>query len=115
MKGGVSFPVEINQQLKKGDTTMSKSITGTGKPSSATYEVLEDMVRLKVQEYIQEILEDEVETFLGRKKSERIKPVDGASGYRNGHGKTKKFAVMSGTITIRRPRIRQTEERFEAG
>jgi putative transposase len=93
---------------------MRKSITGTGRPSSATYEVLEEMVRLKVQEYIQEILEDEVETFLGRKKSERIKPVDGTSGYRNGYGRKKKFTVMNGTITVHRPRVRGTEERFES-
>jgi putative transposase len=93
---------------------MRKGITGTEKPSSATYEALEEMVRLKVQEYIQEILEDEVEEFLGRKKSERIKPVDGGAGYRNGHGKTKKFSVMNGTIKVHRPRVRQTEERFES-
>jgi putative transposase len=93
---------------------MRKSITGTGRPSSTTYEVLEEMVRLKVQEYIQEILEDEVETFLGRKKSERIKPVDGTQGYRNGYGRKKKFTVMNGTITVHRPRVRGTEERFES-
>ena len=93
---------------------MRKSITGTARPSSATYEVLEEMVRLKVQEYIQEILEEEVASFLGRKKSERMKMVDGTSGYWNGHGKRKKFTVMNGTITIRRPRVRGTEERFES-
>jgi transposase-like protein len=93
---------------------MTKGITGTAMPSSATYEVLEEMVRLKVQEYIQEILEDEVEQFLGRKKSERIKPVDGTPGYWNGHGKKKKFTVMNGTITVHRPRVRGTEERFES-
>ncbi|HET6514599.1 MAG TPA: hypothetical protein VFG09_05515 [Thermodesulfovibrionales bacterium] len=47
-------------------------------------------------------------------KSERIKPVDGTDGYRNGLGKTKRFTVMSGTITVRRPRVRGTEERFES-
>ena len=93
---------------------MRKSITGTARPSRATYEVLEEMVRAKVQEYIQEILEDEVETFLGRKKSERVEMVDGALGYRNGHGKQKKFSLMNGTITVRRPRVRKTEERFES-
>jgi transposase-like protein len=72
------------------------------------------MVRLKVQEYIQEILEDEVEAFLGRKKSERIKMVDGTPGYWNGHGKPKKFSVMNGTITVHRPRVRDTEVRFES-
>ncbi len=82
---------------------MRKGITATARPSSETYEVLEEMVRQKVQEYIQEILEDEIETFMGRKKSERIKPVDGTRGYWNGHGKQKKFTVMSGTITVHRP------------
>jgi len=93
---------------------MKKGITETARPSSATYEALEEMVRLKVQGFIQEVLEDEVESFLGRKKSERIKPIDSTSGYRNGHGKRKKFTVMNGTITIRRPRVRDTEERFES-
>ena len=93
---------------------MRKGITETVKPSRATYEVLEEMVRLKVQEYIQDILEEEVEAFLGRKKSERIKKIDGASGYRNGHGTPKKFTVMNGTISVQRPRVRGTEDRFES-
>jgi putative transposase len=93
---------------------MRKSITEKERQSRATYEVLEEMVRLKVQEYIQEILEDELTEYLGRKKSERVKIVDGIPGYRNGHGKPKKFTLMNGTITVRRPRIRGTEERFES-
>lgn len=93
---------------------MGKSITETVQPSRATYEVLEEMVRLKVQEYIQEILEDEIRVFLGRNKSERIKLIDATPGYWNGHGKTKKFSVMNGTITVRRPRVRGTKERFES-
>jgi transposase-like protein len=93
---------------------MGKGITETVKPSRATYEVLEEMVRVKVQEYIQYILEEEVAEFLGRKKSERLKMVDGAPGYWNGHGKPKKFSVMNGTITVQRPRVRGTEDRFES-
>ena len=93
---------------------MGESITETGKPSSTTYEELEAMVRSKVQEYIQEILEEEIEVFLGRKKSERIKSVDGTVGWRNGYGKPKQFTVMNGTIRIRRPRVRRTEEKFES-
>jgi transposase-like protein len=72
------------------------------------------MVRQKAQEYIQEILEDEVERFLGRRKSERIAAVDGPVGYRNGYGKPKKMSLMNGTITVRRPRVRDTEEQFES-
>ena len=93
---------------------MEKSITETVEPSRTTYEALEAMIRSKVQEYIQAILEDEVETFLGRKKSERIRAVDGTTGYRNGHGKPKQFTVMNGTIRIRRPRVRGTEDPFES-
>jgi len=93
---------------------LRKSITKTARPSSATYDVLEEMIRLKVQEYIQEILEDELTKFLGREKSERVKMVDGTPGYRNGHGKSKKFTLMNGTITVRRPRVRGTGDRFES-
>ena len=42
---------------------MKKGITETVTPSRATYEVLEEMVRVKVQEYLQEILEEEVESY----------------------------------------------------
>jgi len=91
---------------------MKKDIIETARPSSGTYEVLEEMVRLKVQEYIQEILEDEVEVFLGRKKSERIEPIDGTPGYWNGHGKRKKFTVMNGTITVRRPRVETVSQYY---
>ncbi|HAM51394.1 MAG TPA: hypothetical protein DCP92_12160 [Nitrospiraceae bacterium] len=93
---------------------MGKSISGSAKPSSRTYDMLEEMVRLKAQEYIQDILEEEVEEFLGRRKCERKKFVDGSEGYRNGYGKPKKFALMNGTITVQRPRVRDTEERFES-
>ncbi|MBI5307083.1 MAG: IS256 family transposase [Planctomycetes bacterium] len=93
---------------------MRKSITGTVEPSRATYEVLEEMVRLKAQEFIQDILEEEVEAFLGRKKFERARMVDGTPGYRNGSGKPKKFTLMNGTITVQRPRVRGTEEKFES-
>jgi transposase-like protein len=67
-----------------------------------------------MQGYIQDILEDEVEVFLCRKKSERQTQIDGTQGYWNGHGKSKKFSLMGGTITVRRPRVRGTEERFES-
>jgi putative transposase len=51
---------------------------------------------------------------LGRKKSERGRKEEGREGYRNGYGKTRKLGMLSGTIKIRRPRIRGAEERFES-
>jgi putative transposase len=82
--------------------------------SRVTYEVLEEVVRMKVQELIQDILEEEIREFLGRRKSERIrKKVDTCRGYRNGYGKPRRLALMNGTIRIRRPRVRNTDE-FES-
>lgn len=93
---------------------MRKGITETGNQSSAAYEALEEIVRLKVQGFIQDILEEEVEAFFERKKSQRRKIIDAPVGYWSGHGKLRKFALMNGTITVRRPRVRGTQERFES-
>ena len=40
--------------------------------------------------------------------------MDSAAGYRNGYGKPMQLAMSSGTITLRRPRVRGVEERFES-
>jgi transposase-like protein len=60
------------------------------------------------------LLEGEVTELLGRGKSERIAAVDGGAGYRNGHGKPRRLTMSSGTITLRRPRVRGLEEQFES-
>lgn len=85
---------------------MKKSITGTTNQSRATYEALEGIVRMKVQDFIQDIIEEEVTAFLGREKSERIAGIDKSKAYRNGYGKPRKFSLMSGTIRVQRPRLR---------
>jgi transposase-like protein len=36
----------------------------------------------------------------------------GAAGYRNGHGDERRLSTLIGTITLRRPRVRDTEEHF---
>ena len=59
-------------------------------------------------------MEEEVTELLGREKSERRSTVDSAEGYRNGYGKPRRLAMSSGTITLRRPRVRGVEERFES-
>lgn len=89
---------------------MRNSTTEEVKSSSARYEVLEEIVRKKVQEFIQDILNEEMTEFLGRKKSERIKGrIDVPCEYRNGKGRRRKLALLNGTITIRRPRLRKAE------
>ncbi len=78
------------------------------------WETLEEMVRHRAQAFIQQILEEEVTELLGREKSERRATVDAQPGYRNGYGKPRRLAMSSGTITVRRPRVRGLEERFES-
>ena len=94
---------------------MREDIAGPqGASSRPMWETLEGMVREKAQEFIQQIMEEEVTELLGREKSERGSTVDSAEGYRNGYGKPRRLAMSSGTITLRRPRVRGVEERFES-
>src|SRR5215831_7009200 len=79
---------------------------------SRTWEHLEDFVREHVQQFIQTLLEEEVTELLGRTKSARREAVDAAPGYRNGYGKPRHLTLTSGTITVRRPRVRALNERF---
>jgi transposase-like protein len=86
---------------------------GTGPAtSSATWQTLEGFARTHVQAFIQQLLEDEVTELLGRAKSVRRPAVDAPIGARNGHGKPRQLALMNGTVTLRRPRVRDLEERF---
>ncbi|HSH74437.1 MAG TPA: transposase [Longimicrobiales bacterium] len=94
---------------------MREDIAGPPEQSTApAWEALEGLVRQKAQKFIQHILEEEVTELLGREKSERRAAVDAAAGYRNGYGKPRRLAMSSGTITLRRPRVRGLEERFES-
>ena len=72
-------------------------------------------MRGHVQRLIQELLEEEVTEFLGRAKSARRSESDNERGYRNGYGKPRRLTLSSGTVQLRRPRVRNTEEEFESG
>src|SRR5882724_4035328 len=80
--------------------------------ASSTWERLEEFVREHVQRFIQALLEEEVTELLGRTKSARREAVDAEPGYRNGYGKPRRLTLTSGTITVRRPRVRDLHERF---
>ncbi len=47
-------------------------------------------------------------------QSERRPLVDGPAVYRNGYGKPRRLSMTCGTVTVRRPRVRGLEERFES-
>lgn len=93
---------------------MRKQSTEAHVRSSATWDTLEEWLRGRIQQAVQELLEEEVTEFLGRLKSERRKAVDGAPGYRNGYGKPRHLTTSAGTIALQRPRLRDLEERFES-
>ncbi len=93
---------------------MVEKITEGKFGSTEFFEELESFARLEVQRWMQRLLEEEVTGFLGRTKSERKARVDAPAGYRNGHGKVRRLSMSSGTIEVRRPRLRGLEERFES-
>lgn len=89
---------------------MEKQNTEATRPSSVQWDNLEAWIRAHVQGFIQQILEEEVNTFLRRPKSQRRLIAGG--GYRNGYGKPRQLTLSCGTITVRRPRVRDCEARF---
>lgn len=78
---------------------------------------LEQWARGKLQTQQQQLLEEEMTTCLGRVRHERRgagSPADPPAGSRNGSGKPRRFAMMNGTVMVRRPRGRDLAERFES-
>jgi putative transposase len=78
------------------------------------WEALEAYAREGIRRLLQRLLEEEMEDVLGRQRYERRAGVDAAPGYRNGLGKPRRLSLTSGTITVRRPRVRGLAERFES-
>jgi putative transposase len=78
---------------------------------SARMEALEEICRRKVGEIIQAVLIAEVDEFLGR-----IAGVPGksASGYRDGYEEQRTITYGNTPVTIRRPRVRESEVPFES-
>lgn len=83
--------------------------------SRSPWEQLEDFARQHIQIFLQGLLEEELTVFIGRGKSERRQVGDdGPLVYRNGYGKPRRLSMSCGTVTVRRPRVRGLEERFDS-
>ncbi len=95
----------MKQNTRQTPTTEKQNAT------SVVYEQIEGFARLAVQKLLQQVLVEEVETLLGRVRSERRDP-DSPPGYRNGYGKDRHLSTSIGTLSVRRPRVRNTPEPF---
>ena len=73
------------------------------------WEALEAYAREGIRRMLQQMLKEEIEEVLARQRYARRAGVDAASGYRNGWGKPRRLSLMSGTITLRWPRVRGLE------
>ena len=93
---------------------MGKESIERGPELRPEFEHLEGWLREQIQGLIQELLEEEVTEFLGRARSVRRSVSDSDAGYRNGYGRPRRLTLSSGAIQVRRPRVRDTEERFES-
>jgi transposase-like protein len=93
---------------------MKDKITRETSSSRVAWESLESWARGEIENWLQDLMYEEVTELLGREKSERRKPVDSHVGYRNGFGKPRRLTMSIGTVTVRRPRVRDLEERFES-
>mgnify|MGYP001584574317 CR=1 FL=1 len=94
-----------------------RTSNGVIESSEVWYETLEQWARGKIQAQLPQLLEEKVTTFLGRIRYERpgmVVPIDPPIWSRNGNGKPRAFSMMSGTVTVRRPRVRDLTERFES-
>ena len=83
---------------------MDKGATKEPITSTLAWDELEEWTRGRIQEWMQQLLVEEVTEFLGRRKYQRR----GAemAGYRNGYGKPRRLTMRSGTVMVRRPRVR---------
>ena len=93
---------------------MRESTLESVAPSMPTFATLESWARSSIRDLLQRVLEEEVTEFLGRTRYQRRSAVDATPGSRNGYGKPRQVSLMSGTIEVRRPRVRGLEERFES-
>jgi hypothetical protein len=85
------------QSISRAERRRSSRGLGT----RAQWAALEEFTRHRIQGWVQDLLEEEVVEFLGRRKSQRRVAVDAPEGYRNGYGKVR-LSMMAGTIALQR-------------
>ncbi|HET6567377.1 MAG TPA: IS256 family transposase [Rhodothermales bacterium] len=79
--------------------------------AAQTDDLLRDLMLSASEHLLQKSLEEEASDFLGRDHYERAQ--GGRRGYRNGY-QDKRLKTSQGTLHVRKPRTRDTEEPFES-
>jgi len=98
---------KLNPTTRENEARLQQGLAGD----------LDEVARQGALRMLREVLEVEVEEFLGRKRHERSSTGSARNseefrGYRNGYGQERRVTVGSGTLPIRAPRVRETAERF---
>lgn len=70
---------------------------------------LDEHIRKAIQDKLPELLEEEIQEYLGRQWYERHSD-DAQKQYRNGYGKQRRISSGCGTISLRVPRLREPYE-----
>jgi putative transposase len=92
---------------------VKQQVTREESSSINPYEALESWARAKVQDFTQQLLEQEMEEFIGRAKSERhVGSWTACLSQRP--WKIRNFGMTGDTIHVRWPRVRNSEQRFES-
>jgi transposase-like protein len=75
---------------------------------------LDKLALAGAQEKLQETLNEERETFLGRDEYERVAPEE-FRGYRNGQGEPRPVHLGGGSVAVTMPRVAKSPEPFHSG
>lgn len=81
--------------------------------SSICFQNLEVHIRGLVGRWCQDLLEAEVNEVIERDRYVRREP-GSAKVYRNGHGRPRNLTFAGGTVSVKRPRVRNLTEKFES-
>ena len=97
--------------MARDKATQSLETVAWAKAKGEFCEHLQEIARQQIQRFLQDLLEQEAMELLGRQKYQRKGNPLEEKGYRNRHGKVRRFTLSLGTVEVKRPRVRNLEER----
>ena len=104
-------PIYGGSFLARDKATQSLETVAWAKAKGEFCEHLQEIARQQIQRFLQDLLEQEAMELLGRQKYQRKGNPLEEKGYRNRHGKVRRFTLSLGTVEVKRPRVRNLEER----